>query len=72
MNATVKTTPATNAKQILLSKVSPAYWRVTFDNPPLNLMGPEFLVEFGEIMTRSKPTRTLGLWFSTARSTASF
>ena len=51
MNATVKTTAATNAKQILLSKVSPAYWRVTFDNPPLNLMGPEFLVEFGEIMT---------------------
>lgn len=51
MNATAKTTPATKAKQLLLSKVSPAYWRVTFDNPPLNLMGPEFLVEFGEIIT---------------------
>jgi enoyl-CoA hydratase/carnithine racemase len=51
MDATVKTTPATNAKQIFLTKVSPAYWRVTFDNPPLNLMGPEFLVEFGEIIT---------------------
>lgn len=51
MNATVKTTPATNAKQILLSKVSPAYWRVTFDYPPLNLMGPEFLLEFDEIIT---------------------
>lgn len=51
MNATVKATPATKAKQIRLSKVSPAYWRVTFDNPPLNLMGPEFVVEFDEIMT---------------------
>jgi enoyl-CoA hydratase/carnithine racemase len=51
MNATVQTTPATNAKQVLLSKVSPAYWRVTFNNPPLNLMGPEFVVELGEIMT---------------------
>lgn len=51
MNATVKATPSTKAEQIHLSKVSPAYWRVTFDNPPLNLMGPEFVVEFDEIMT---------------------
>jgi enoyl-CoA hydratase/carnithine racemase len=51
MNATMKTSPATESKQIRLSKVSPAYWRVTFDNPPLNLMGPEFVVEFRKIMT---------------------
>jgi enoyl-CoA hydratase/carnithine racemase len=57
MNATVKATPkaktAKTAKmpQIRLSRSSPAYWRVTFDNPPLNLMGPEFVVEFAEIMT---------------------
>ena len=51
MSATMKTTPATTAKQIRLSKASPAYWRVTFDNPPLNLMGPEFVVEFGKIVT---------------------
>jgi enoyl-CoA hydratase/carnithine racemase len=57
MNATVKTTPkakttpTTKTPQIRLSRSSPAYWRVTFDNPPLNLMGPEFVVEFGEIMT---------------------
>jgi enoyl-CoA hydratase/carnithine racemase len=47
MNAMVKTT----TKQILLSRVTPAYWRVTFDRPPMNLMGPEFVVEFGEIVT---------------------
>src|ERR1700728_1227036 len=51
MNATPNTTPATNAKQMSLSKISAAYWRVTFDNPPLNLMGPVFVVELGEIMT---------------------
>ena len=51
MNATVKTTLATKAKQIRLSKASATYWRVTFDYPPLNLMGPEFLVEFDEIIS---------------------
>ena len=51
MNATMKTVPATKSPQIRLSKVSPRYWRVTFDNPPLNLMGPEFVVEFAAIVT---------------------
>jgi enoyl-CoA hydratase/carnithine racemase len=45
VNATTKTA------QIRLTRLSPAYWRVTFDNPPLNLMGPEFVLEFREIMT---------------------
>jgi enoyl-CoA hydratase/carnithine racemase len=37
--------------QVRLSRSSPGYWRVTFDNPPLNLMGPEFVLEFREIIT---------------------
>ena len=45
MNTTTKTA------QIRLTRSSPAFWRVTFDNPPLNLMGPEFVLEFREIMT---------------------
>ena len=45
MNATTKTA------QIRLTRSSPAYWRITFDNPPLNLMGPQFVKEFREIMT---------------------
>ncbi len=45
MNATTKTA------QIRLTRSSPAYWRITFDNPPLNLMGPEFVLEFREVMT---------------------
>src|ERR1700735_1403906 len=36
--------------QIKLTRSSPRYWRVTFDNPPLNLMGPEFVLEFREII----------------------
>ena len=51
MNATLKTMPATKAAQVRLSKASPTHWRVTFDNPPLNLMGPKFVVEFGNIVT---------------------
>jgi len=41
----------TKTAQIRLTRSSPAFWRVTFDNPPLNLMGPEFVLEFREIMT---------------------
>lgn len=47
---TVKGAPATNLSQIRLNRSSPTYWRVTFDHPPLNLMGPEFVVEFSQIM----------------------
>jgi enoyl-CoA hydratase/carnithine racemase len=42
---------ATKPAQIRLTRSSPAYWRITFDNPPLNLLGPEFVLEFREIMT---------------------
>jgi enoyl-CoA hydratase/carnithine racemase len=42
---------ATNASQIKLARLSPAYWRVTFDNPPLNLMGPPFVLQFKEIVS---------------------
>jgi enoyl-CoA hydratase/carnithine racemase len=45
----VSATPKT--RQIRLTRASPACWRVTFDNPPLNLMGAEFVLEFREIMT---------------------
>jgi enoyl-CoA hydratase/carnithine racemase len=41
----------TKPAQVRLDRQSPSYWRVIFDNPPLNLMGPEFVLEFREIMT---------------------
>jgi enoyl-CoA hydratase/carnithine racemase len=40
----------TSATQIRLARPSPAYWRVTFDNPPLNLLGPELILQFKEIV----------------------
>jgi enoyl-CoA hydratase/carnithine racemase len=45
MNAT------TNRAQIRLSRSSPACWRITFDNPPLNVMGPQFVKELREVIT---------------------
>jgi enoyl-CoA hydratase/carnithine racemase len=44
--ATALTKPA----QIRVTKRSPAYWRVTFDNPPINVMGPEMVREFQEVI----------------------
>jgi enoyl-CoA hydratase/carnithine racemase len=40
----------TKTAQINLARLSPAYWRITFDNPPLNVMGPQFVREFRDIM----------------------
>ena len=34
------------SSQIRIERRSPAYWRVTFDNPPINVMGPEMVREF--------------------------
>jgi enoyl-CoA hydratase/carnithine racemase len=44
VNATTKTA------QIRLNRKSPAYWRVTFDNPPINVMGPQTVREFQELI----------------------
>jgi enoyl-CoA hydratase/carnithine racemase len=39
------------ASQILLTRRSPAYWRVTFDMPPLNIFGPKNIPELNEIIS---------------------
>jgi enoyl-CoA hydratase/carnithine racemase len=41
---------ATKAVQLRLTKQSPAYWRVTIDNPPINVMGPQMVREFQEVI----------------------
>jgi enoyl-CoA hydratase/carnithine racemase len=51
MNATMKPTQAIQVTQIRVNKASSSVWRITFDNPPLNLMGPQFVVEFSKIVT---------------------
>ncbi|HWF48253.1 MAG TPA: enoyl-CoA hydratase/isomerase family protein [Bryobacteraceae bacterium] len=40
----------TQPAQIRLARRSPAYWRVTIDNPPINVMGPEMVREFQELI----------------------
>ena len=43
--------PATKATEIRLVRRSPAYWRVTFDHPPLNIFGPETVPQWNEIIS---------------------
>jgi enoyl-CoA hydratase/carnithine racemase len=40
----------TKSAQLRVSRRSPAYWRVTIDNPPINVMGPEMVREFQEVI----------------------
>jgi len=40
----------TKTAQLRVSRQSPAYWRVTIDNPPINVMGPEMVKQFQEVM----------------------
>ncbi len=40
----------TKPAQIRITQRTPAYWRVTFNNPPLNVMGPEMVKEFQEVI----------------------
>jgi enoyl-CoA hydratase/carnithine racemase len=49
-NATATVNAPTKPAQICLTRRSPAYWRVTIDNPPINVMGPEMVRQFQEVM----------------------
>jgi enoyl-CoA hydratase/carnithine racemase len=42
---------STKPPQIRVTQRSPAYWRVTFDNPPINVMGPEMVRQFQKVMS---------------------
>ena len=41
---------ASKPSQILVDRRSPGYWRVTIDNPPVNVMGPEMVREFQDVI----------------------
>src|SRR5216117_1959821 len=41
---------AMKAAQVRLNRVTDSYFRVVLDNPPLNLMGPEFVWQIREIV----------------------
>jgi enoyl-CoA hydratase/carnithine racemase len=40
----------TKLTQVRLARRSPAYWRVTIDNPPINVMGPEMVRQLQEVI----------------------
>jgi enoyl-CoA hydratase/carnithine racemase len=40
----------TKSSQLLITKHSPSFWRVTLDNPPINLMGPEMISGLQQLM----------------------
>ena len=40
----------TKPAQIRVARQSPAYWRVTIDNPPINVMGPVMVQQFQEVI----------------------
>ena len=44
-------THTTITKQIRLEQHSPSYWSVTFDQPPLNIFGPQNVPQLNEIIT---------------------
>jgi enoyl-CoA hydratase/carnithine racemase len=44
-------TDSSSDAQVRLNRISPGYWRVVMNNPPLNLMGPKFVLQFREIMS---------------------
>jgi enoyl-CoA hydratase/carnithine racemase len=39
-------------KQFAITEISKAYWRISFDNPPLNLINPETLGELRQLVER--------------------
>jgi enoyl-CoA hydratase/carnithine racemase len=43
-------TPPPKSARIRLTRRSAAYWRVTIDNPPINVMSPEMIEQFHEII----------------------
>jgi enoyl-CoA hydratase/carnithine racemase len=40
-----------SSKLVFLTKESPALWRVTLNNPPVNIFGPKTIPQFNEVLT---------------------
>src|SRR5580692_9683410 len=49
-NSTGIVNASTKSAQLRLTRRSPAYWRVTIDNPPINVMGPEMVRQFQDVI----------------------
>jgi enoyl-CoA hydratase/carnithine racemase len=54
------------AEQFHVDEVSPSYWRVTFDNGPVNLLDPDTIDQLGALIARveSDPDLTVVVFSS--------
>jgi enoyl-CoA hydratase/carnithine racemase len=48
-----------NDKRVFLTKHSAAYWRVTLNNPPVNIFGPKTIPQLNEIITAIETDKEL-------------
>ncbi len=48
-----------NDKRVFLTKHSAAYWRVTFNHPPLNIFGPKTIPQLNEVVTAIETDKDL-------------
>src|SRR5260370_10639940 len=49
----------TTTKEVLLTRQLPAYWRVTFNHPPLNIFGPKTIPQLNEVITAIETDKEL-------------
>ncbi len=45
-------TEAAPKQEIRLERLTPEYWRVTLDNPPFNIFGPETIPQLNSVITQ--------------------
>ena len=45
-------TDAAPKQEIRLERLTPEYWRVTLDNPPFNIFGPETIPQLNSVITQ--------------------
>jgi enoyl-CoA hydratase/carnithine racemase len=48
-----------HSKKLRITRHTPAYWRVTFDNPPLNLLDPEVTYELRDLINQMEASKEL-------------
>jgi enoyl-CoA hydratase/carnithine racemase len=47
--------------QLSLTAISPQLWRVVFDNPPVNVIGPAMMKELKELLTELETNKTVNV-----------
>ena len=48
-------------RQLRLVRSTPAYWRVTINNPPINVMGPEMVRDFQQLISKIESDEQLSV-----------